>query len=126
MSNSTLQSTDLFKSSLEHEKYTEGIFTPKMTRCKRHYMAQNNSTEFGRQYLIVLAKRLTQFMIATNSVDTAVQKGDIFDCVEHYSACSQITRKAWICTDNLTGLAGFSQCTYGFTPYQLISVALQH
>jgi len=83
----------------------------------------------GNIFFAVLARRLTTYMTANDSVDRSVQEGGIpgfAGCIEHTSIISQLIGEAKVNRGDLTvAWLNFANA-YGRIPHKLIEEALEH
>ena len=91
----------------EEWQKAEGIFTPKEKDSKdiSQFRTISLLNVEGKIFFSVLSKRLTNFLLKNNYVDTSVQKGGVpgfSGCIEHTSAISQLLREARVNRSYLT------------------------
>ena len=82
----------------------------------------------GKVYMSVLAKRLTEFVIQNDYVDTTVQKGGVpkvKGCIEHFGAMWEVIKDAKLNRKDLSVVWLDLANAYGAVPHLLIIRALR-
>ena len=115
----------------EEWQKAEGIFTPKEKDSKdiSQFRTISLLNVEGKIFFSVLSKRLTNFLLKNNYVDTSVQKGGVpgfSGCIEHTSAISQLLREARVNRSDLTVVWLDLANAYGSIPHQVLEKALEH
>ncbi|XP_063688413.1 uncharacterized protein LOC134821641 [Bolinopsis microptera] len=111
-------------------RYFEGIYIPKADgdfgpSTGRPISLGNIQ---GKIYLAVLAKRLTNFVVANGYVDLSVQKGGVpgvHGCTEHFGAMWEVLKDARVKRKDLSVVWLDLANAYGAVPHLLIVKALR-
>ena len=115
----------------EEWQKAEGIFTPKEKDSKdiSQFRTISLLNVEGKIFFSVLSKRLTNYLLKNNYVDTSVQKGGVpgfSGCIEHTSAISQLLREARVNKSDLTVVWLDLTNAYGSISHQILEKAHGH
>ena len=81
----------------------------------------------GKIFMLVLAKRLSEYIVKNNYINTSIQKAGIQEfssCLEHTSVLSQLLKEARSGKKDLTVVASDLANSYGTVPHKLIKAAM--
>jgi hypothetical protein len=109
----------------------EGCFVPKEERSEsiEQFRTISLLNVEGKIFFSVLARRMTNYMVDNQYVDTSVQKGGVpgfSGCIEHTSIITQLVSEAKINKKDLTVVWLDLANAYGTIPHMLIQEALNH
>ena len=111
-------------------RQAEGVWIPKEELSKtidQFRIISLLNTE-GKMFFGILSRRLSNFLLKNNYIDTSVQKGGVAGmpgCIEHTGVVSQLIREAKENKGNLAVLWLDLANAYGSIPHKLVEEALR-
>lgn len=111
------------------DRRSEGCFIPKEedSATIKEFRTISLLNVEGKILLSLLSKRITQFWLANNYIDTSVQKGGIpgvSGCIEHTSVLTQLIKESVKNKGDLTVIWLDLANAYGTLPHKLIELTL--
>ena len=108
----------------------EGVWIPKEENSKtiEQFRTISLLSVEGKIFFSILSRRLTEFILQNEYVDTSVQKGGIPGvpgCLEHTGVVTQLIREARESKGDLAVLWLDLTNAYGSIPHSLVEIALQ-
>ncbi|KAK0150652.1 hypothetical protein N1851_008245 [Merluccius polli] len=111
-------------------RFAEGVWIPKEENAKNIEQFRTISllSVEGKIFFAILSRRLTEFLLKNEYIDTAVQKGGIPKvpgCLEHTGVVTQLIREAREGKGDLAVLWLDLTNAYGSIPHKLVETALE-
>lgn len=110
-------------------RFAEGVWIPKEKDSKKinQFRIISLLNVEGKIFFSIVARRLTNFLLANNYIDTSVQKGGIAGvpgCLEHTGVVTQLIREARDHKGDLTVLWLDLANAYGSIPHKLVQTTM--
>jgi hypothetical protein len=110
-------------------RFAEGVWIPKEENAKNIEQFRTISllSVEGKIFFAILSRRLTEFLLKNEYIDTSVQKGGIPKvpgCLEHTGVVTQLIREAREGKGDLAVLWLDLTNAYGSIPHKLVETAL--
>ncbi|XP_035683116.1 uncharacterized protein LOC118420431 [Branchiostoma floridae] len=111
-------------------KKAEGVFCPKQEKAVNIEQFRTISllSVEAKIFFAIVAKRLLEYMMSNDYIDTSIQKGGVpgcSGCLEHTSILSQLIQEAKSGKKDLAVVWLDLENAYGSVPHKLIKVALE-
>ena len=108
----------------------EGVWIPKEENSREidQFRSISLLSTESKIFFSILSRRLSNFLLSNNYIDTSVQKGGVSGipgCQEHTGVVTQLLREAKEGKGNLAVLWLDLSNAYGSIPHKLVEVALQ-
>lgn len=110
-------------------RFAEGVWIPKEKDSKKinQFRIISLLSVEGKIFFSIVARRLTNFLLTNNYIDTSVQKGGIAGvpgCLEHTGVVTQLIREAREHKGDLTVLWLDLANAYGSIPHKLVQTTM--